>query len=226
MRSLHRLLLAASLTLIASGISHAQFITWLGANNITGDSDVFTTGSYVDAFQAATGGYNGKTTSAQTVNGVSFNVDNSYTYTDGVFTLSGGGDGTDGNYPYVGSAAYQAVLADCVYSGGAVTVTMSGLTLGQEYEIEVWNSTPYDDTILQGSTPTDTQYLNIGQYTLGTFIAGATNSFTFNNGPSHSTVGTIDALEIREIPEPSTYALLALGALTLGLAARRRLLIS
>ncbi len=53
MRTIHRLVLAAALTAIASGISQRQFITWLGASNITGDSDVFTTGTYVDGLQAA-----------------------------------------------------------------------------------------------------------------------------------------------------------------------------
>jgi hypothetical protein len=209
-------------------LSHAQYITWLSSNGssgatITGDGDVFTTGTYVDAFQAATGGFNGKTTTAQTVNGVVFNVDNSYTFTDGTFTITNAGDGTDGDYPNVGSAAYQAVLADCAYNGADVTVTMNGLTAGKEYEIEVWNSTPFDDTILQGSTAGDTQTLTVGTYALGTFTAGASNSFTFGNGPNYSGVGTINALEIRQVPEPSTCALASLGLLAIGMIAGRRL---
>ena len=219
-------LLVALLLVAAPAISHAQFINWLSSNgasgaNITGDSDVFTTGTYVDAFQAATGGFNGKTTTAQTVNGVVFNVNDTYTFSDGTFTISGAGDGTDGDYPNVGSAAYQAVLADCAYNGTDVTVTMNGLTAGKEYEIEVWNSTPFDDTILQGSTMSDTQYLDVGTYALGTFTAGASNSFTFGNGPAYSGVGTIDALEIREIPEPSTYALMGLSLVAIAMAVRR-----
>jgi hypothetical protein len=217
-------LLVALLLLVAPALSHAQLIDWLGANAITGDSDVFTTGTYVDAFQAATGTFNGKPDSTQTVNGVAFNINDTYAFTDGTFSLTGDvADGTDGNYPSVGSTAYQDVLADCAYTanGTPVTVTMNGLTAGKEYEIEVWNSTPYDDTILTGSTSGDIQSLDIGQYTLGTFTAGATNSFTFGNGPSRSGVGTIDALEIRQIPEPSTYALMGLGLLAIAVVSRR-----
>jgi len=222
--------LAVLLLLAAPAVSHAQYIDWLSSNgasgaSITGDSDVFTTGTYVDAFQAPTGGFNGKPDSDQTVNGVVFNVNDAYTFSDGTFSLSGDvGDGTDGSYPSVGSTAYQDILADCAYTtnGTPVTVTMSGLTAGKEYEIEVWNSTPYDDTILQGSTSGDTQVLTIGTYALGTFTAGASNSFTFGNGPAYSGVGTIEAIEIRQIPEPSTYVLAGLGLLALGLIAACR----
>lgn len=212
---------------LATVISHAQFINWLGDYNITGDSDVFTDGAYVDAFQAPTGGYNGRTTAATVVNGVTFNINDTGSHSDGTFSLGGVSDGTDGDYPYVGSTAYKSVLADCAYTFGTGTVSISGLTNGQEYEIQIWNATPYDPTDYVGSSSSDSIYGARGTYVLGKFFAiGTTASFNFaqpsavEGGGSGASV--ISAIEIRAVPEPSTYGALALGVLALAGVVRVR----
>ncbi len=105
-----------------------------------------------------------------------------------------------------GSAAYQAVLADCAYTYNStpVTVTMNGLVAGQEYEIEIWNSTPYDDTILTGSGRRPTRSFSTSANTRSAPSPLAPPiPLPSTPAPAAAASGVVDAFEIREIPEPS-----------------------
>jgi len=231
MKFIFSFLFAAAVLLILTGSAHAQFISWSGPFSITGDSDIKTNGSYVDAFQAASAGAFGKDGIVETANTVAFNP-NSGTNTDGTITLSGNmGPGSDGYAPGGSSSAYQAILADCQYTGGVGTVTLGSVTnplvVGDEYQVQVWNSTPYDATSYTGSTPTDTITAPINTYEIGTFTAtGTTASFTVGAPPAGTlhTSGAyvVDAISLRDIPEPSTYAMLIGGLALLGFCVHRR----
>jgi hypothetical protein len=226
----------------------AQVITWDSPVRIdysTMSHDVATNGNYVDALQAHGSYADGTPLVAipvpNAVTGVSteFNIyttsnyvgGNSNTYGDGTFTITGyddnGGDGSGSD-----ATAYQKVLDRTTYTTTSGTITMNGLTPGDEYQIQIWNSAGFrPTTFTSGLDKVDTN----GQYVIGTFTAGAaalgslTSSDSFTFAPDHGNdAGEINALSLRDlgaVPEPSTYAMLfgGLGALVLISRFRRKL---
>jgi hypothetical protein len=80
-------------------------------------------------------------------------------------------------------------------------------------------------TFTSGANIVDTN----GQYVIGTFTAGAaavgslTSSDSFTYAQDGNGVGEINALSLREIPEPSTYAMMLGGLAVLAFCVRRRL---
>jgi hypothetical protein len=161
-------------------------------------------------------------------------------YGDATFSITADGDtGGDGSG---GSATnYQAVLNGSTYVNYPAqvppvvgTVTMSGLTPGASYQVQVWASAGYRPT---SYTSENTQELNFvpngtGQFVIGTFTApaaaiGQTTSseyFTYyNTYPIDVSAGEINAISLRETPEPSTYAMVFTGLIAGALCLRRKL---
>jgi hypothetical protein len=228
-RNITTLTLLSVLLVLGAGSARAQII-WnpLGPAAITGSSDISTTGTFVDAITPHSISTYGNTAqpSSLTVGDTTFNVGS---FSDGTFSLSstvGIADGSDGNAPD-GLNAYQAVgsqppapsstdelnynelLTHCTFSGGTVTVDMSGLVSGNAYQIQVWNSTGRQTTYTSGL---DSVTLTGNDFILGDFIAplSSTESFTFIQSGSND-LGVISDIALRQVPEPSTYATLALG---------------
>lgn len=217
-------LLVSSLLLLP--VANAAVISWGAANDIAGDSDVSTTGSLVfsTAFDTALGA---------TVNGVTFasggdnttirnssayGTDLSYTLVtarnnDGAFTATGGTFETL-------STEYQNLLNGAVFdnqSGASNTVTLGNLTIGQDYELQIWHndprtfgagrSTAFGTTTLNSRSPDVTG--NAGQYVIATFTAdAATQDFV---AAAAGAGWTINALQLRAVPEPTSSALLLGG---------------
>jgi uncharacterized protein (TIGR03382 family) len=135
---------AASLTL-AAGPVVAATISWGEAMNISGDTDVDTTGTLVRAFSL-----NGAGTMVNMVSFEAFAAPNQFlmtpttTATVGDFTLSGNlffgdDDITSINAPFTTlSSAYKSLLGSAAITIGDATLVMAGLTVGQTYEFEVW----------------------------------------------------------------------------------------
>jgi hypothetical protein len=230
MKTIKLSLLLAAATFAATATGHAQIISWSGPYGISGDSDVKANGSYVDAVQGAPEGFNGKDSVVETVNTVAFNP-NPAGYGDGTIVISGPGlsAGTDGGTG-TGSASYQAVLADCIYVVGTTgTVTMNDLISGHQYQVEVWNSTPYDATSYSDTSATDSVTGLVNTYVVGKFTAtGGSAAFNFGAPPpgTASTSGAyvLDAVSVRDlsVPEPSTYAMMLAGLGSLVWFARRK----
>lgn len=224
-------------------------ITWSTASQITGDSDVLTGGTLQEAYNFGPGGI-----TSTTVNGELFSnfaSNNLLTDTVGNITLSGAsailgaGIGTFGSAspPYVGiSSAYQALLGSGVYViGSPMLVTISGLTSGLSYEVEVWVNDsrgavgPNRADTLSGTTNQVIDFNTgaeggLGQFTIGTFIAsGSTQSFSvagFDSTSPGSYASQLNGIEVIQgvsIPEPSSIGMVGLGAgvLALGFARRR-----
>jgi hypothetical protein len=186
---------------------------------------------------------------AVTINGVTFA---SFTYpfmattaTNGDFTFTESpghllAESTlgSGNSPFGGlSANYQSLLSTAISTddNNTLTLTITGLTLGLDYEFQWWlNASNYGGTgsgfRTTASAPnpvslddnTTNAIGGTGQYVVGTFHAGATTEIITFNGTDITQAPTVDAFQLRVVPEPSTIALSILGGLIGGVRFLRR----
>jgi hypothetical protein len=216
-------------SLVASPALHAQ-IVWSvdGPQTITGTTDIFTGGSFVDALQthrsdptAGTAVSPETVTNSATHVPVTFGVYNTNTLRDSYFSFGGNGDGGAGR-PTTPSSTYNDVLDGCTFvQPGPDSFSISGLQTGHTYELQVWDSTGYATTFTDGNAVT----LNGDQFDTGTFVySGNAEVVSYAAAPG-SGYGTVDAVSIREItstPEPSTYAMLFAGIGALLLVSRLR----
>jgi MYXO-CTERM domain-containing protein len=236
-----------------AGSALAAPVTWGAAQQIAGDSDVSTSGVLVGAvnFGYATGAGPSSPVSNTTVNGVTFvaagrNIDFAPApVTFGAFTVSAAGSNPNfgGNItagfsaPFTTlSAPYQELLrqgfssANVVFPGPVVTliplsITVSGLSAGQPYQVQVWsNASPSqgrDSRISDGTNSVDligNTGSGLGQYVIGSFIADGTTQ-TISVSALGSLGGIVNAIQVRQVPTPGAAALLGLGGL---MAGRRR----
>lgn len=229
-------------------------ITWGTATNISGDSDVDTTGTLVYAYNFGSS----SSATAQTINGVSFqpfvvlnDLSNSSTTGHVTITENPGYLASDLNVGSVTtpfsnlSAGYQSLLSSEVYASqfATIRVDLGGLTPGTDYRLQLWTNdaamTPYipgfprylfENTFSSGSVNSVTLDSNtsnvvggLGQYVIGTFTAsGVTASFTLTgSGTGLDQLPLLNALQVRAVPEPSTYAM-ALAGLASGVFAMWR----
>lgn len=157
-----------------------------------------------------------------TVNGVSFLA------AEANISISVGG--FTGSYTVVGGNTLATMLSTLNFAPDSPqTLTLSGLTNGQAYSLQVftpiWNNANFPLTLTAGNTVTlangFTGTSTPSQYVIGNFIADSTSQTIALTSPT-ATYYTISAAQVRVIPEPSTYAMF-LGALAaLALLRRRR----
>ena len=248
MKGLTKKLLAAGIALFCaanapSALAGAEgsVINWGTPAAISGETDVRTNGSLVAAFNM-----NGN---AVSVNGVPFA---SWTFpfmatttTMGNFTITES-PGHLLAYSNLGSASspfagltsnYQTLLSSAVSSddNNAITLTINGLTLGQQYEFQWWlNASQYNGTgsgfrttaAAPLSVSLDDNTSNaiggVGQTVVGTFTAGDVFETITFTGTDGTQAPTINAFQLRAVPEPSSLGLLALGALFASAARRHK----
>lgn len=238
--------IGAALLMCAGASAQAQIVWTTGATNISADTDVATNGTllYADYIGgAATDEVNGVTfTSVDAAgagivdpnNGGALNSANYNAY--GIPPV----DGTDG---FTGSANYVSLLSSLYYDNTApltLTLTLTGLTSGQTYEFQEFDQDGRDSTreaylttatdgnsVTLSANPNGTDGNGVGQFAIGSFTAtGSTETITLQ-GATGLTV-QINAFQVRDItapveaPEPTSVALIGLGALAL-LIHRRRL---
>ena len=232
--------LALSLT-----VGKAQVFT---TGTITGDADIETVGSVVYAFN-----FDPNSTSA-TVGSITFSGINPFSQSSTDFTLTGGGfDQTGGGNDPLNpgfdtnlSAGLQALNAFGVYGGP--TVTFNGLTVGQQYSLQlIIDSNSHDDRTqaFNDSTNGSAPFPTSATVTAGgnqnpanaTFAHGPydpayiTDTFTAT-GTSETINGLIGGgtgahvsgfvLETVTVPEPSTWAMMGLSFAGLALFLRKR----
>lgn len=246
------LLAAATLVVVPFSLS-ANPIGWSAAQDITSDSDVSTDGALVQAANIAADG-----TPSTTVHGVTFAPFATGTGHDisDHFTLDGGYALFDGygsvNTPFANlSAEYQSLLStgNNGSDNSLMTLTISGLTLGDTYQFQVWIN---DSRGLYGENGTQPIIAmdgmmsvtllgdvsgaegGTGQYGLLTFVADASGMevITFqgdNGGGMYVTGTTEEAFQLRDlngapsVPESGpTMSLLAISLMGL-LFFRRRM---
>jgi hypothetical protein len=234
-------MMALTAILISATPAHAQ-ILWGSAINVVGDSDVLANGTYFDAalfannFTLGAGGSNSPgVNNFLTVNGVSFNTvggQNVGSDLSGDVTLNSSRNPFTGANSLSGGTSYNTLIVNGEYSQNlAQTVTLSNLTVGDTYQVEVWSAAIGQPAFVTDLSGTNTVSLSAtkGQYAVGTFVAGATGTLTFNASNDSTSVNGVDmlnAISIRDItsavPEPSTYALLFAGLLVFGVISSRR----
>jgi hypothetical protein len=239
-------ILAASLAVSAT--SQAAPITWGSPQTVSGDSDVSTTGSLVYAF---TFGGTAAPPSA-TVNGVTFSP---FRVPGGIITSATVGSVTisespgklfasnafgSSSAPYSGlSTDYKAILGSGAYADlpASITVTLGGLTSGQDYLVQWWTNNASNAAIL-GAAFTNTTALatnsvtldanttnavgGLGQFAIGTFTASGTSQTFLLSETSGGFNPLINALQVRAVPEPSMTVLVGTAAVSVLLAWRRR----
>jgi hypothetical protein len=184
----------------------AQNIAWGPATVITGDSDLATNGVYFDAFIPLS-------PSSLSADGITFNAPTAVD-SDGTISYvvtSGGDTRYDNNSLFTGgSPAFNAVMnAGGTFEfgdTGAGTVTISGLTLGHTYQVQIFDYAGDGDTgytTFSGSTPVTLNTIGSGaqggSFTTGTFTAtnaDETFNWTGGGGSSYTVFGAISVLDI------------------------------
>ncbi len=212
----HRLLLAVAFLTAAPGLAAQAVIAWGAPTAVATPADIVTTGT----FHAAGSGFNAD----RTVGGVTFQTaptlitygGNRIGYTPGTFSS--------------GTAAYNDIMNRGYFTavGGSANVTLGGLTIGDQYRVQVW--IPAWDanfaTRLSGTSSVDMgNSITFPTYVIGTFTAAATSEFFSYQGYGGATrglVGAVSVYNVSAIPEPSVYAALAGAAVLAAAMARRR----
>ncbi len=159
-------------------------ITWGPATDVTeNSSDVLVNGTFVDAVTT----YGNRAGSDVTLNGVTFKHYSSYTGS-GPYSLVFGSSGISMTYPESNlnflsnpaTTAYQQLRHTSMYAGsGSGTITLSNLTSGDTYQVQVWApdwngsiSAVFDSQVtIQGRNYSQSQP---SQYAVGTFTATGT----------------------------------------------------
>ena len=216
--------IATSMATIVFIVAHTSFaaITWGTATNIVGDTDVSTAGTLHASLNVGN-------STTETINGVTFNasdanlVINGYANTDYI----NGPLATD-LVPATGS--YSNALETGEYNFD--TITINGLTIGQEYLVQVWSSdareatTPgvpgryitLDDTAtVHENQNHDNTASTFGQWITGTFVADQTSqtiSVKGFNSDNTEYAGSIavNMAQVRAVPEAASMTMIILSA--------------
>jgi hypothetical protein len=233
--------------LVLSVPLQAATVVWSTITAITTSTDVVTTGTTVLAAHAK---WNPAVN--ETVNGVTFtatpNNNVAQSFTAGAVTLAFNTSNVinDSNV-FLGSKqlagadadSYERTVSNAWEFNGGGTMTLTGLTLNQEYLVQFWvadfreytndraatigsagttiNTSPLLSYLGGDGTNSDS---GRGVFITGTFTAdGTTQAFPINVAGVDNTA-SINAFQLRAIPEPTAALLGSLGLL--GLLRRRR----
>jgi hypothetical protein len=148
---------------------------------------------------------------------------------------------TSTNNPFASlSSSYQDLLSS--FTGGQAlngqglvqtfSLTMQGLTVGDTYEFEWWSNSAAPNATITTATAGNSVTLNattsgvpggVGQFAIGTFTANATSEVITFTGSAPNLGDVLNGFQLRDltsvgttpVPEPSTLALLGIGAVAL-----------
>ena len=223
-------ILAGTMLLSNADRAAAADITFTTGTANYPDTEVSTNGTLIGALNLGT-------TTDVTVNTVDFDGTPAATIAAGV-SLNAGvtatWSGADKDSAYSGSGLDTHTVSDEVGAPALTPIVFSGLTPGTDYEVQIMfgdfrNITTITVDVWDQANSAGAPEINaldiddIGQIVTGTFTADGTET---QNIYAHitwatSSVGPVNALQIRAIPEPSSTALLGLGGLALILRRRK-----
>lgn len=212
-------ILFAAVVALAASTPHvdAANVNWGAPQGISSASDVSTNGTLVGAANLGDTGV-----PSATVNGVTFQslaapLGNG---SSGIFAITtvGGGSadnsgGASANAPFTTlSAGYQTLLSSFVGSVFSSTLSISGLIIGFQYELQVWTNRSgitfnnevtltAGNSVALSANPSEMDG-GLGQWVIGTFTAdAATQSFTF--GGDGEVRGLVNGVQLRRLTQPS-----------------------
>ena len=214
--SITRLLTFSAALAVAAATTHAAIITWGPATTISGDADVSTAGTLVNAVNIGAAGVG-----STTVNGVTFDpLAFGNNVTSGNFNITTTGvfnsfnNRTPPSGPFLSlSAPYKALLSSVGLTGGTTfTLTMSGLAVGANYEFEWWSNVSTGAASLTGAFAGVVVALNsrtggvggLGQFAVGTFTADGPTQAVLFNGPGSNYLNAAQLRQTSVVPEPGT----------------------
>ena len=198
--------LAVAVLASAPATSQAATIVWgtPGLIDVTQPTQVVNTGNV----------YSAAVNNPFTVISVLFNT------TPSIVNENGGAGGAAPSIPGA-DPSYLAIVNDGRYvsAGGNATATLSGLTSGQQYQLQVftpfWNANFGTQLISGANTVSMGNTASAPTYVSGLFTADATTqTFDWTAAPG-SGYGLFAAVNVFAVPEPSTYAM-ALAGLACG----------
>ena len=213
-----RLFVFLSMVLIHGMAFGVGAVTWQSAKVPASSLDVSTNGSSILAVYWSDKTNNLFINGTVFINSAVMPTQNGITATLGGSIWSSGSSGFyDGGHPVSGADAanYASLLGGASWSGvsaGSITVTLSGLTVGHQYEVQVW---AYDD---RASIATRTETLNgsasdisiqtlargvtmLGRSGIGTFTPDSTSQ-VFTVTDSSASGPQINALQLRDLSVP------------------------
>jgi hypothetical protein len=223
--------------------SQAELITWSTPTEAVNEEDIDTTGTLVHA--GYWGDDNGTLSITNTTETISFdyrgNEGNQDGSDSGSLAFMNTGFALDLNNPpntdffistgTVGDADFDTMMSGSAVDGVGQTLLLSGLTIGNSYQVQLFAS---DDRPVTGARTqrygdglgnfSDTFAQNTSSYVIGTFTADASGTQSILiEGVSNPGRQLLSGYVLRAtaVPEPSSAALLGLGALTLALRRRR-----
>ncbi len=207
--------------------ARAATITWDAAGNVNQNAPQQVANNF-QSFAAAT------LNSTTTINGVTFQgysgtVGNTLEFGTSNITINNTDVGS-ASFSNAGTTAYGAMLNDGTYRATAnseMTVNISNLIVGQQYEVQLWMPYWNNQFPTSFSAVNSTPFLNTGfgavapQYIIGTFTANATTQSIGSAG--NSGYALISAISVQHVvPEPGSMALAAIGLVGLAAVALRR----
>jgi hypothetical protein len=221
-------MMAGAVTMTAK----AADINWQTPTTISGTSDVSTLGTG----QGTWSPYNFDAFSGILVNGVTFNA-----FADVPGFNSSGSTFYDGGAYYnmnTSDANYNLAIRSGGYGGNTVGSFFWNVTAGNTYLVQLWvndgrsiGQTRWETFTGGTSTSANVYYgsdgTGLGQYIIGTFVADGTGTQSITMTPySTGDVSVqLNGFQLRDItavvPEPSAFALLALGMGTMFYRTRR-----
>jgi hypothetical protein len=204
-----------------------QTVYWEGVQGITGDANLSTDGTYVDALVV------NSSEPALAVDGITFNAATSQSggYTgDGVIDYTGIGSSLNnfawpGGFTGSASANFTSLMDDGGFfqfgGAGQGRILISGLTNGHVYLVQVFNFAPDGDPGLTTFSGVNSATLDnlpgaggantYGEYATGSFMAtGSTEMILWNGaGSSYTVVGSVSLRDVTGVVETNSAPLIS-----------------